>query len=197
MNLIVGLGNPGKEYEKTRHNGGFLAVEFLRKNGGFSDWRLEEKLLAEVSEGTLSVLKGKIGKEKIVLARPQTFMNKSGVAVSALAKFYKIKPKNIIVIHDDSDLFVGRTKLVFNKQSAGHKGVESIIKSLKTDKFYRLRAGIRPAKSKKRADEFILAKFKPAEELILKKVFKKTASVIPLIVKGEIEKAVNVCNTPL
>lgn len=191
MNLIIGLGNPGKEYEKTRHNAGFLAVEFLRKNAnGFPNWRLEEKLFAEISEG-------KIGKEKIVLARPQTFMNKSGVAVSALAKFYKIKPANIIVIHDDSDLFVGRTKLVFNKQSAGHKGVESIIKSLKTDKFYRLRAGIRPAKSKKRADEFILAKFKPAEELILKKVFKKTAAVIPLIVKGEIEKAVNIANSPL
>lgn len=191
MHLIIGLGNPGKEYEKTRHNAGFLAVEFLRKNSGdFSDWRPEEKSSAEISEG-------KIGKEKTILARPQTFMNKSGVAVSALAKFYKIKPANIIVIHDDSDLFVGRTKLVFNKQSAGHKGVESIIKSLKTDKFYRLRAGIRPAKSKKRADEFILSKFKPAEELILKKVFKKTDAVIPLIVKGEIEKAVNIYNTPL
>ena len=191
MFLIIGLGNPGKEYEKTRHNAGFLAVEFLRKNlGDFSDWRLEEKLSAEISEG-------KIGKEKIILARPQTFMNKSGLAAAALAKFYKVKPKNIAVIHDDSDLFVGRTKLVFNKQSAGHKGVESIIKSLKTDKFYRLRAGIRPAKSKKRADEFILAKFKPAEELILKKVFKKTAAVIPLITKGEIEKATNIVNSPL
>lgn len=190
MHLIIGLGNPGKEYEKTRHNAGFLAVEFSRKNNGLADWRFEEKLLAEISEG-------KIGKEKAVLARPQTFMNKSGSAVSALAKFYKVKPANIIVIHDDSDLFVGRTKLVFNKQAAGHKGVESIIKALKTDKFYRLRAGIRPAKSKKRAEEFILTKFKPAEELILKKVFKKTAAVIPFIVKGEFEKAVNIANSPL
>lgn len=160
MKLIVGLGNPGEEYKLTRHNCGFLALNHIADKNKFPEFEKNEKLNSLISK-----------KDKIILARPQTFMNNSGQAVKKIRDFYKIKPENIIVIHDDADLPLGNYKMSFNKNSAGHKGIESVIKSLKTKKFWRFRIGIN---AKKRI---------PAEKLVLKKFTKRELTVVENIME--------------
>src|SRR6185437_15078568 len=132
--VIVGLGNPGNEYEKTRHNAGRLAVEQIAKKEDFDDFELNKKAEALVTEG-------KIGKEKVTLVLPETLMNKSGKSVTALVKSIKAA-KNLVVIHDDLDLPLGTIKMVFARGSGGHKGVESIMRALRTEEFTRIRIGI-------------------------------------------------------
>ncbi|MBI4919782.1 aminoacyl-tRNA hydrolase [Candidatus Azambacteria bacterium] len=169
--LIAGLGNPGKEYENTRHNVGFLFVDALAEKLNAPEFTYDKKLKSEIS------------KSEILLAKPQTFMNKSGEAVSALIKYYhptgdhpkggKIKPENILIVHDDIDILWGDFKFSFGRSSAGHKGVESIIKALKTKNFWRLRIGIKPdAKKHISADKIILKKFTSAEMKTLDKTIK-------------------------
>ncbi len=172
IGLAAGLGNPGEEYKNTRHNAGFLFADALAEKFGAPEFAYDKKLKSEISE-----FKIKNSKLKILLAKPQTFMNKSGEAVAALAKFYKIKPEKILVIHDDIDIPFGDLKFSFGRSSAGHKGVESIIKSLKTKNFWRLRIGIQPPGGKRTpADKIILKKFSPAEMRILQKVFAAAVS---------------------
>jgi len=162
IKLIIGLGNPGKEYKNTRHNMGFLFVDALAKKLNAPEFIYEKKLKAEIS------------KSKVLIAKPQTFINKSGEAVSALSKFYKIKPENILIVHDDIDILWGNFKFSLGRSSAGHKGVESIIKALKTKNFWRLRIGIQPSIKKHiSADKIILKKFTPAELKILNQTIKK------------------------
>lgn len=139
MKLIVGLGNFGPEYEQTRHNLGFIALDNFRENQGYSDWHREHKFKAQASEG-------QAGEEKLILAKPETFMNLSGQAVKLLADFYKIAPSDIWVLHDELDLPLGKLRISVGSGSAGHKGVESIIKSLGTKDFVRFRLGIAPEK---------------------------------------------------
>ncbi len=166
IKLIVGLGNPGKEYENTRHNVGFLFIDQIKKSLDIKEFKLEKKLFSEIAEA------------EIPLAKPQTFMNKSGDAVSALAKFRKIKPENILVVHDDIDILWGNFKFSFGRSSAGHKGVESIIKTLKTKNFWRLRIGIQPTlKKHTSADKIILKKFTPTELKTLNQTIAKIISV--------------------
>ena len=165
IKLIIGLGNPGKEYERTRHNAGFLFIDTLENNQ-------KNMSLRDISRR----------EKKIILAKTQTFMNKSGKAVLALSKFYKIKPENILVVHDDIDILWGNFKFSFGRRSAGHKGVKSVIKSLKTKNFWRLRIGIQPAfakatagkqKTRTKADKIILKKFTPDELKEFDKIMKK------------------------
>ncbi len=186
MILIVGLGNPGSEYENTRHNIGRDFVKSFAKDKKVGDLTPEKKFKSLVA-------KGAVEKEKIVLAAPETFMNKSGQAVAPLALFYKIKPARIFVIHDDTDLKLGQTKLSFGKHSAGHKGVESVIKALKTMKFWRLRVGV-AGKKDIPAEKIILRKFTPEETKLIKKISKKTAEALDLIVSEGPEKAMNEYN---
>jgi len=134
--LIVGLGNPGKEYEQTCHNIG---------------WGVLGKIMEEENENWKNTrnIKGKTCKfnwrgKDIIFLLPSTFMNKSGQAVQSAAKYWKIKPENIIVIHDDSDIELESVKVSFNQSSGGHKGVKDIISKLKTKKFGRLKIGVRP-----------------------------------------------------
>ena len=134
--VIVGLGNPGKEYEKTRHNAGRNAVELVAKNGGFDDFIFNKTANALVN-------KGSIGGENVTLVLPETMMNASGKAVSAFVKSPKAA-KSLLVIHDDLDLPVGTIKMVFGRGSGGHKGVESVMRAIKTKDFARLRIGISP-----------------------------------------------------
>src|SRR3990167_5086571 len=139
--VIVGLGNPGSEYIDTRHNTGRIFLEAFAKANDFSKWQLDKKTKALISEG-------KIGKDKVLLVEPETFMNKSGEVFKKLqATSYKLKAKNkeisnLIVLHDDLDIPFGKFKISFNKSSGGHKGVESIIKAVKTQAFTRIRVGI-------------------------------------------------------
>lgn len=186
MYVIIGLGNPGKDYQNTRHNMGRETVEAFRKKYDFPDFRFEKKYNAHVSEG-------KMGKEKIVLALPNTFMNKSGTAAGAFARFYKIKPINVILVHDDADIPLGSVKLSFAKNSAGHKGVESIIRALKTNKFWRFRLGI-AGKRDIPAEKIVLRKFTPDEQSVVKKIIKKTTDAIEIAMTESMERAMNKYN---
>ncbi|MCK9578374.1 aminoacyl-tRNA hydrolase [bacterium] len=136
MFIIVGLGNPGKEYEYTRHNIGFRVVDFFAYQNGFSEFKLSKKYNALLSEGTIDGMDA-------ILIKPQTFMNLSGKSVRSILDFYKLDPKkDLIVISDDADVTIGQIKIQRGKSSAGHKGVKSIIDETGTKDFLRLRIGI-------------------------------------------------------
>lgn len=182
--LIVGLGNPGEEYANTRHNTGRMVVEQFRKKNDFPEWSLDKSLKALVSKGLW-------GKDKVVLLLPDNFMNVSGKSVAPLVKNSK-DAERTIVVYDDLDLPFGTMKISFNRSSGGHRGVESIIKALKTTAFARLRVGICPTtpsgKLKKPKGEsgvldFIIGPFKKPELEEMKKVTKKGAEALGLILE--------------
>lgn len=189
MFLIIGLGNPSKKYEKTRHNVGFLAVKSLQLTfNNFSDWKKIPKYQAEISEG-------EIAEKKVILAKPQTFMNLSGQSVKLLVTNYKLPITNLLIVHDDIDLPLGKIKIVKNRGSAGHKGVESIIKELKTKNLIRFRLGIKPDFGKpKNPEKFVLQKFKKNEEKTLEEVIKKVAEAIEMIIKEGTERTMSKYN---
>ena len=172
MILIIGLGNPGKKYEKTRHNIGSMVINELRSSN----------------------------LENVFLAKPTTFMNESGKSVKTLLKTCRLKPDNLIVIHDDIDLPLGKIRIVKSRGAAGHKGVESIIKELRTKNFIRFRIGICPKTGKPRNPErFVLQNFNKAEEKTVKEITKKTAEAIEFFLKEGLEKAqstYNICARP-
>ena len=205
MKLIVGLGNPGKEYENSRHNIGFRVVSYLNKEfgGNFildkksnSETRALNNLSARPSTNDISALVSevKINGKKVLLAKPQTFVNKSGKAVKKLIQNSKLKTQNLVVIHDDLDIPFGKVKLSFGRSSAGHKGVESIIKALKTDKFYRVRFGtfgrqlekIRKIKDKRKRlnemNKFVISPFGPNEKGKLNKLVEIAVEKTSLII---------------
>lgn len=182
--IIAGLGNPGEEYVGTRHNTGRMAVETFAKRIGEEDWEEDKKIKADI-------LKTKVGKNTVVLVKPNTFMNKSGDALRSLVKSKKAA-ETLVVIHDDMDIPFGKIKLSFNKSSGGHKGVESIMRAVKTEAFIRMRIGLSPANAKgvvkkpqgeKAVTDFILGKFKPSEQDVLKKVMKRAAEGLEILVK--------------
>ncbi len=186
--LIIGLGNPGTEYETTRHNAGRLAVRAFQKTAKLPDFSENKKFASLLSEG-------KIGKTKIILALPETMMNNSGKAVGALAAFYKIKPADIIVTHDDSDIVFGAMKISFAKRAAGHRGVESVRRALKTDQFWRARIGIQPSTKKHiPAMNLVLKKFSAKDLLALKKITKTATKALELFITEGGERAMNKCN---
>lgn len=185
MMLILSLGNPGKKFEKTRHNVGFLVVDEFREKNNFPDFKLSKKLMAEISEGFSN-------ERKIILAKPQTFMNASGRAVKILNTRYRIPNTNLWVVHDDIDLPLGKIRIVKNRGAAGHKGVQSIINEIKTKNFIRFRIGIKSQKAKDRlqkTEKFVLEKFSKEEEKILKKVVEETVEAIEITIKEGVEKA--------
>ena len=184
--LIVGLGNPGEEYDATRHNVGREIVKRFGEYAEFPAFSFQKKWNAEVAEG-------KIGKEKIILLLPNTSMNKSGSAVSLAARFFKATGAHIFVVHDDADIELGRAKLSFGKHSAGHKGVESVIRGLKTREFWRFRIGI-AGKRNIPAEKIVLKKFTPDETRLVKKVFKKTVEALKESADKGPESAMNTYN---
>jgi len=186
MKIIVGLGNPGKEFEKTRHNLGFMVLDEFSKKYNFPEFKFKKNFLAEISEK-------KIGKEKIVLVKPQTFMNDSGKAVKLLIENLKLKTENLIVVHDDLDILFGKIKISFGKGSAGHKGVQSIIDEIGTKNFLRLRVGIK-SEGAKIKEKFVLQKFNKKEEEVLKEIIKFTCQAIEMIIKEGVEKAMSQFN---
>jgi peptidyl-tRNA hydrolase, PTH1 family len=194
--IIVGLGNPGKEYEKTRHNSGRMVAQLLAKNEKFDEFVFNKKLNALVTDGV-------IDGEKVTLMLPETMMNNSGKAVIGVVKSVKAA-KNLLVIRDDLDLPVGTVKMTFARGSGGHKGVESIMRALKTDQFAQLKIGISGIGKKHQAkkvsgDEKVLkhviGKFSPKEEPLIKKAIKKAALAARLFVTDGLEKATMEANT--
>lgn len=182
MILIAGLGNPGEQYKGTRHNMGREIVEAFKKEGALKEFRFEKKWNALVSDN-----------KKAVLLLPETLMNKSGNAVAPAARFLKVKPKDIFVVHDDADIPLGHAKLSFGKHSAGHKGVESVMRALKTRDFWRFRIGI-AGKRDIPAEKLVLKKFTPDETRLVKKIFKKTIEALQLTLAAGPEKAMNEYN---
>ena len=198
MHLIIGLGNPGEEYKNTRHNIGREVAEKCAKKNGLPDFEYDKKSNALVAQGKIGPASAKgyseAKKEKVVFALPETFMNKSGLAVSALAKYYKIKPEQLFIVHDDVDLPIGKIKISFDKSSAGHKGVENVMKNLKTQKFWRVRIGIGTKKKTKQAMELVLKKFSAKENDEIKKVVKKACDALACAVSESPQKAMTVYN---
>jgi len=182
IKLIIGLGNPGKEYEHTRHNSGFLFVNELVRQLDIKNFKYKKEMFSEIAEAEFPISNFQFSKKfkiqnskfKILLAKPQMFMNESGKAVATLIKLHKAKPENVLIVHDDIDILWGDFKFSFGRSSAGHKGVESVIKVLKTKNFWRLRIGIQPSLKKRvPADKIILKKFTPGELKELDKIMKK------------------------
>jgi len=173
MKLIIGLGNPGEEYKKTRHNAGFLAVDKLVLSIKYQVLNAQSKFNAEISQGM-------INNEKVILIKPQTFMNESGKAVKAITDYYKIQTEDIIVIHDDLDIPLGEYKISKNKNSGGHKGVQSIIDHLGTKDFTRIRIGIgvQDLSCKIPTEKFVLEKFSKDEMEIIEKVINEICGEI-------------------
>ena len=206
MKLIVGLGNPGEKYERTRHNAGFLVVEQFLKDAdpvAQTVWQDEKRLKSDIA--TLD-WKPKVGPSvRIVLVKPKTYMNNSGMAVSLIASYYKITSADIWVIHDDYDFPLGSMKIRFGGASAGHKGIASIIDSLGDDKFWRFRIGIGNAKkiggdhvkisTARHIDDYVLDAFASGEWGDMRKVIKRVSKAIQASLEDSLEKAMNQYNT--
>jgi len=170
MTLFIGLGNPGKKYLKTRHNVGFFVAEKLRESLKLPEFILEKKFKSKI-----------VKNENLILAKPQTFMNNSGEAVSLLYNFYKISPAHLWIMHDDLDIPLGEYRVQKDRSAAGHKGVESIINALGTQDFNRLRIGIKTMQNTQiPAEDFVLQKFSSEEEKIIFQTIKKAlAELLP------------------
>lgn len=187
MYLIVGLGNPGREYERTRHNIGFAVVDRISK---------DLNIPVEKEKCGALIGPGEIKGTKIMLVKPQTFMNISGTAVSSLVHWFKIDIKKIILIYDDMDIGVGELKLKPKGSSAGHKGVESVIASLKTSEIMRVRIGIGSAAGEAAGAEHVLAKIPKKEQEALDSAVLKAADAVRVIIENGMSEAMNRFNSP-
>ena len=192
--FIIGLGNPGEEYEGTRHNAGFAVISNLQLViGNCSSWKYEKKFDAEISECRMD------GK-RILLAKPHTFMNDSGRSVQKIITNYpgftedsrqsrnKLPITNLWVIHDDLALPLGTIRVRMNGSSGGHKGVQSIVDSLQSEEFVRIRVGIKPSREIKDTKKFVLQKFSKKEQEIIKKLMSKSSELIKEMIERGVEE---------
>ena len=181
IKLIVGLGNPGREYEATRHNAGFWWVdEFARVNQ--VSFKAENKFHGHAAR---SVQHG----HELYLLKPQTFMNISGRSVGALVQFYKIEPAQIIVVHDELDLPPGSAKLKLGGGHGGHNGLKDIIAHLGSRDFWRLRIGIGHPGDRAEVANFVLNAPRKEEQVLIENALQRALDVAPLIVEGKLEAA--------
>ena len=189
--IIAGLGNPGQEYENTRHNiGRIVLMSIFDVNFSFN--KKINALDAEI----------KIGKEKVRLISPETFMNNSGKAIAHIVKSIKAAEK-LIVIYDDFNLPLGKIRISYNRSSGGHNGLQSIIKAVKTEAFIRIRIGVAPENAKgvakvphgdEKIEKFILGKLKDEETKVIKKVSKRVSEAIEVLIKEGKDKAMSIYN---
>lgn len=193
MKLIVGLGNPGREYESTRHNIGFMVVDKLAHELGGIDATWKE-------DAVRKALVARVG--DVILAKPLTFMNNSGLSVGALIRFYKLAPQDLWVLHDDIDLPLGKIRIRENGGTGGHHGIESIVISLKTDTFVRFRMGIGRGKGghsdtreknlhHRSVIQFVLSRFRQDEAGSLKHLVKHGMEAVQMGLLEGIDKAMN------
>jgi len=183
--LIVGLGNPGREYRGTRHNVGFMLLDRLAENLGVSFSRVESRSL---------VTKAEFLGSKLILVKPQTYMNLSGQAVSSLLRFYKVPLERLLVIYDDVDLPLGTLRLRPDGGSAGHKGMQSIIEKLGAQEFPRLRIGVSRPPGRMEAADYVLQDFSKAESELLQEVLRRGTEAVLAFVGEGIVAAMNQFN---
>ena len=185
--LIVGLGNPGKQYETTRHNAGFICIDFLADKYDIKINKLKFRSL---------IGEGRIGGKRCLLVKPQTFMNLSGEAVRDTAEFYKIPVENVIVICDDISLEPGKMRIRRKGSHGGQNGMRNIIYHLKSDDFPRIKIGI-GAKPNPEYDlaDWVLSRFTQSEAKLIRDIAENTASAIEYMVKGDIDKAMSNFNS--
>jgi peptidyl-tRNA hydrolase, PTH1 family len=186
--LIIGLGNPGREYRLTRHNIGFMVLDQLAGRLGESFTRLESRAL---------VTKASYQYHRIILAKPQTYMNLSGQSVNALIRFYKVPRENLLVIYDDVDLPFGILRLRPFGGAAGQKGMLSIIERVGTNEFARMRIGIGRPPGKMDSAAYVLREFTPHEREFLASVLDRAVDAVLLFITDGLEKAMNAYNGPL
>lgn len=185
LKLIVGLGNPGKQYAKTRHNIGFMIIDYLAEQLGINVDKIKFKSI---------IGEGHVGSEKVVLAKPQTYMNLSGEAVLDMAQWYKISPEDILVIYDDMDLPAGKLRLRIRGSAGGHNGMKSIIYLLQTDKFPRLRVGIGRPDANMESANFVLGKFTDKEAELVSQAVKKSGEAVLKVFESGAVQAMNEVN---
>ena len=182
MYLIVGLGNPTREYEHTRHNAGFDAVDMLAD-------RLNISVKEKKHKGLCG--KGMLGAEKVILLEPQTYMNLSGESVRAAADFYKIDHEHIIVMYDDIDLDVGKLRVRAKGSAGGHNGIKNIIAHLGTQEFPRVRIGVGAKPDRMDLADYVLGRFPQVEQSVMEDAFKEAAEAAAAIVEDGIDAAMN------
>lgn len=178
IKLLVGLGNPGLQYKRTRHNAGFLFLELLHNYLNAAPWQMNKQFKAEIAE---AYLQG----NKVLLVRPQTFMNLSGDAVGKVLSFYRLEPQQMLVIHDEIDLAFGVTKLKKNGGHAGHNGLRDIIAKIGSADFYRLRLGVGRPQHGSVAD-YVLSAYSSEEEVVREKIFDQLNGKISEILAGNL-----------
>ncbi|RZI43513.1 aminoacyl-tRNA hydrolase [Herbaspirillum sp. HC18] len=181
IRLIVGLGNPGPEYEQTRHNAGFWLVDNLAGS----------RLAREARYNALAA-KMSIAGQDIWLLEPQTYMNRSGQSVGALARFYKIAPEDVLVVHDELDLPPGAAKIKKGGSSGGHNGLKDITAALGTQDYWRLRIGIghpRTANLQQPVVDYVLHRPRKEEQALINEAIEKSLDVIPMLCEGKFEAA--------
>lgn len=187
MRLIAGLGNPGLAYRKTRHNAGFMALDRLAQKHGITTSRT--KFRARFGEGN-------IGQENVILTKPQTYMNLSGASIKGFLDFYRIPVEELIVVHDDMDMNLGRIRIKEGGGDGGHKGIRSIIQSARSGKFCRIKIGIGRPQEGEEAQEYVLRPFSKAEEPLLAETLSRTVEAIEVILLEGVQQAMNRFNSP-
>lgn len=182
MYMIIGLGNPTKEYDKTRHNVGFSVID-----------ELAERIGSDVTEKKHKALcgKGMLNGQKVVLAKPQTFMNLSGESVRAMVDFYKVTPQEIIVIYDDVSLEPGQLRIRVKGSSGGHNGIKNIIAHLGTQEFPRIRVGIGEKPKHMDLADYVLSRFSKGEQELMSDAFKEAADAVEMMVAEGADPAMN------
>ncbi len=181
--LVVGLGNPGPQYEKTRHNVGFMVADLLAGRLG-GTFKLHKRSGAEI-------VTGRLGNRPVVVAKPRTYMNESGRHIGPLAKFYSVSPADVIVIHDELDIDFGRIRLKLGGGEGGHNGLRSVVNALGTKDFHRVRIGIGRPPGRKDPAAFVLENFTAAERAEVPAICEQAADATELLIESGLESAQN------
>jgi len=192
MKIIIGLGNPGKEYAKTRHNVGYGVIEAIHSKLGFDEFKEKSKFNALVSEGEYR-------DEKVILVKPLTFMNLSGKTATTITKFYKVLYHDMWIVYDDLDFELGQFKIREHGSAGSHNGMDSIISSIGSENFPRIRIGIDSRtdiqRAKGKGKDYVLGKFTQNEEKIILKTIDTAANAIIYALENGIVEAMNKYNT--
>ena len=182
MYLIAGLGNPTREYEKTRHNVGFEAIDILADKAGTTVTEKKHKALYG---------KGYIGGQKVILAKPQTYMNLSGESIREIADFYKIEPENIIILCDDINLAEGQLRIRLKGSAGGHNGLKNIISHLGTQKFPRIRIGVGEKPRGMDLADYVLGRFPKEQQAVMEEAYRDAAEAACMMIEDGADAAMN------